>query len=77
MKVSQLSRLVFVVSDATEELVNFNATLDGQWLRFSNDKGRTFIYKMDEHCQPGKHELKISVEDCVGNVAEKIYLFTR
>ena len=77
MKVSQLSRLVFVISDATEELVNFNATLDGQWLRFSNDKGKTFIYKMDEHCPPGKHELKISIEDCVGNVAEKIYHFTR
>ena len=77
MKMSQLNKLVFVINDDTEELFDFNATLDGQWLLFSNDKGRTFIYKMDEHCSPGKHELKISVADCVGNIAEKTYHFTR
>ncbi len=77
MKVTKLNRLAFVVSDATEVLVNFTALLDGQWLRFSNDKGKTFIYQMDEHCPPGKHELKISVADCVGNIAEKTYRFTK
>jgi murein DD-endopeptidase MepM/ murein hydrolase activator NlpD len=74
---AKLNRIAFVIADATEELLNFNAVLDGQWLRFSNDKGRTFIYKFDEHCPPGSHELKISVEDCVGNITEKIYHFTR
>jgi hypothetical protein len=77
MNVAKLNRLVFVITDATEELENFSARLDGKWLRFSNDKGRTFIYKMDEHCGPGTHELKISVADCVGNTTEKTYHFTR
>lgn len=77
MKASKLSRIAFVIKDNTEELENFRAELDGKWLRFSNDKGKTFIYKFDEHCEPGEHELKISVEDCVGNRTEKVYRFTR
>jgi murein DD-endopeptidase MepM/ murein hydrolase activator NlpD len=77
MHAGKLNRLAFVVTDNTEELLNFTALLDGKWLRFSNDKGKTFIYKFDEHCLPGKHELKISVADCVGNTIEKIYHFTR
>ena len=77
MHATKLNRLAFVIVDATEELINFTALLDGQWLRFSNDKGRTFIYKFDEHCPPGAHELIISVEDSTGNKAEKTYHFTR
>ena len=71
------SRIAFVIIDNTEELLKFNATIDGKWIRFSNDKGKTFIYKFDEHCTPGVHELKIGVEDCVGNRTEKTYRFTR
>lgn len=76
MRVNQSSRLIFVITDNTEE-VNFTATLDKQWLRFSNDKGKTFIYKMDDHCSIGKHELILTAIDCVGNKTEKIYHFTR
>ncbi len=77
IKASKLSRIAFVILDNSEELLNFRAELDGKWLRFSNDKGKTFIYKFDEHCQPGEHELKISVEDLVGNKTEKVYRFVR
>jgi len=77
MNCSKLKRLVFVISDNTEELKNFKATLDGRWLRFSNDKGRSFIYPFDEQCAPGTHELILSVEDQVGNRTEKIFHFTR
>ncbi len=77
MKATKLNRIAFVIKDNTEELENFRAELDGKWLRFSNDKGKTFIYKLDEHCPPGEHELKISVEDCVGNKTERVYNFTR
>lgn len=77
MKASKLNRIAFIIKDNTEELQNFRAELDGKWLRFSNDKGKTFIYKFDEHCPPGAHELKISVEDCVGNKTERVYNFTR
>ncbi len=77
MNVGKLNRIAFVVKDNTKELVNFKAYLDGKWLRFSNDKGSAFIYKFDDYCSPGAHELKISVEDCVGNKAERTYHFTR
>ena len=77
MNASRLSRLLFVVTDDTEELGKFTAMLDGQWLRFSNDKGRNFIYKFDENCPPGPHELVITAEDQVGNITQKTYNFTR
>ncbi|MFM2326508.1 MAG: hypothetical protein RIR31_710 [Bacteroidota bacterium] len=77
MNCSKLSALKFVIVDNTEEIKSFAATLDGNWLRFSNDKGRTFVYTFDEMCQPGEHELKIIVKDQVGNITEKIYHFTR
>jgi murein DD-endopeptidase MepM/ murein hydrolase activator NlpD len=76
MNSSKQSRIVFVVRDNTEE-IKFTATLDGNWLRFSNDKGSRFIYDFDEMCQPGEHELKIIAEDQVGNISEKVYHFTR
>ena len=77
MNAAKLNRIVFVIRDETDELRNFRAELDGKWLRFSNDKGKTFIYNFDEHCTEGEHELKISVEDCAGNKVEKVYKFTR
>ena len=77
MDCSKQNRIAFVISDNAEELKNFNATLDGKWLRFSNDKGRTFVYRFDEMCPPGHHELVISVEDMVGNRTQRIYYFTR
>jgi hypothetical protein len=73
---SKQNHIAFVVRDNTEE-IKFTATLDGNWLRFTNDKGGRFIYQFDEMCPPGEHELKIVAEDQVGNVAEKTYKFTR
>ena len=77
MNCSKLSAIKFVILDNTEEIKNFTATLDGNWLRFSNDKGKTFIYVFDDKCAPGEHELKIVAEDQVGNVAERVYHFTK
>jgi Peptidase family M23 len=77
MNCAKLSVLKFVIIDNTEEIKKFTATLDGNWLSFSNDKGKTFIYVFDEMCTPGQHELKIIAEDQVGNVNEKVYNFTR
>jgi murein DD-endopeptidase MepM/ murein hydrolase activator NlpD len=71
------SRIVFIIKDNLDVFKNFRAELDGKWLRFTNDKGKSFIYNFDEHCPPGKHELKISVQDEAGNVAIQVYDFTR
>ncbi len=77
MNCSKQSRIVFVVKDNTEDLKSFTALLDGNWLRFSNDKGTRFIYEFDEMCPKGEHELKVIAEDMVGNITERVYKFTR
>lgn len=69
--------IVFVPKDNNDELKNFRAELDGKWLMFTNDKGRSYIYHFDKNCPPGKHVLKVSVEDEAGNVTEKVLNFTR
>jgi hypothetical protein len=56
---------------------SFRAELDGRWLMFSNDKARSFIYSFDEQCPYGVHELKVRVEDIVGNVTEKTWWFKK
>jgi murein DD-endopeptidase MepM/ murein hydrolase activator NlpD len=74
---AKASRILFTVKDNYDKFGNFRATLDGKWLRFTNDKGRTFIYNFDEKCPPGEHELKIHVEDEAGNVTERVFQFKR
>ncbi|MHA4808339.1 M23 family metallopeptidase [Flavitalea flava] len=74
---SHSSRIAFTVKDNLGSIRSFRAELDGKWLCFTNDKGLAYIYKFDEHCQAGKHELKIAVEDEAGNRAEKKYSFIR
>ena len=74
---SKATRIVFTVNDNLARFKNVRAELDGKWLRFTNDKGRNFIYRFDERCGSGDHELKIHVEDEAGNIAEERYRFTR
>ena len=77
MNTAKISRIIFTVTDNTEVIKKFTALLDGNWIRFSNDKGRNFIYDFDEHCSAGEHELIIIAEDQVGNKTEKKYHFIR
>jgi hypothetical protein len=74
---SRASGISITVRDNLEAFKNFRAELDGKWLRFTNDKGKTFHYRFDERCPPGQHELKIYVEDEAGNATTKVYRFTR
>lgn len=71
------SRIVFQPKDNFGVIKSFRAELDGQWLRFTNDKGRSFIYIFDERCPYGTHELKVTVEDLAGNVTTKNWWFKR
>jgi len=71
------TRIAFSIKDNLGALRNFRAELDGKWLCFTNDKNLAFIYKFDEHCPPGRHLLKVSVEDVAGNRTTKEYNFTR
>jgi hypothetical protein len=71
------SRIAVLVQDNYKKIKNFRATLDGNWLLFSNDKARAFIYHFDEHCPAGKHELKIYAEDEAGNAGSLTLHFVR
>jgi len=74
---SRASGVAFTIKDNFDSYKNFRAELDGKWLLFTNDKGKAFIYKFDEHCPRGKHQLKISVEDEAGNKTIKTFKFIR
>ena len=76
VNLSPASRIVFTPTD-NSGIKSFHAELDGKWLMFTNDKGRSWIYRFDEQCPFGVHELKVRVEDIVGNVTEKIWWFKK
>lgn len=76
LNLSSLSRIVFTPTD-NFGVRSFRAELDGEWLKFSNDKGRSHIYIFDGQCPYGVHELKVWVEDIVGNITEKTWWFKR
>ncbi len=73
---SPSKRILFTPAD-NFGIKSFRAELDGQWLRFTNDKGRNWIYRFDERCPNGIHELRVTVEDIVGNKTVKSWWFKK
>ncbi len=71
------SRITVQVRDNYRKIKNFRATLDGNWLLFSNDKAKGYMYFFDKHCLPGRHELKIYAEDEAGNFNSFVLHFVR
>ncbi len=76
VNLSSSSRIIFTPTD-NFGIKSFRAELNGQWLRFTNDKSRNWIYIFDERCPYGVHELKVTVEDIVGNTTTKSWWFKR
>lgn len=76
VNLSAARRIVFVPSD-NFGIKSFRAELDGEWLRFTNDKSRAWIYIFDKRCPYGVHELTVTVEDIAGNITEKTWWFKR
>jgi hypothetical protein len=73
INLQKATRIVFTPKDNLNVIKNFRAELNGQWLRFTNDKGKTWIYKFDEKFPHGEHQLKVIVEDVAGNITTKIW----
>ena len=73
---SPASRIVFTPTD-NSGIRSFHAELDSNWLMFTNDKGRSWIYNFDEQCPYGVHHLKLRVVDMVGNITEKTWWFKK
>jgi hypothetical protein len=76
INLSSAKKLVFTPND-NFGIKKFRGTLNGAWLRFTNDKGRNWIYQFDEKCPYGVHELKVLVEDLVGNTMVKSWWIKR
>ena len=76
INLSAASRILFSPTD-NFGIKGFRATLNGQWLRFTNDKGRHWIYIFDERCPYGVHHLEVTVEDIAGNITKKSWWFKR
>jgi hypothetical protein len=70
---SRASRIVFIPKDNFNTIRDLRVELDGQWLRFSNDKGKAWIYSFDEKFPRGEHELKVTVVDEAGNTTVKTW----
>jgi hypothetical protein len=77
INVSALSRLAFTPTDNFGAIKSFRAELNGSWIRFTNDKGRSWIYRFDQRCPYGVHKLTVTVEDLVGNVTTKTWWIKR
>ncbi|MCX8020578.1 MAG: peptidoglycan DD-metalloendopeptidase family protein [Chitinophagaceae bacterium] len=76
VNLSRSRKIIFYPVDNTG-IKHFRAELNGKWLRFTNDKGKAWIYEFDENCPFGTHHLKVKVEDLAGNVTEKEWWFRR
>jgi hypothetical protein len=71
------SSIIIEARDNFGAVKKFRGEIDGQWIRFTNDKGSPYIYNFDERCPYGIHQIKIMVEDLVGNTAVRTYWFKR
>lgn len=76
VNLSAASRIIFTPTD-NYGVKKFRATLNGKWIRFTNDKSRNWIYNFDERCPYGVHELMVTVEDLAGNTTTRAWWFRR
>jgi hypothetical protein len=74
---SAVSAIIFRPSDNFGEIKNFRAEIDSSWVRFTNDKEKSFVYRFDESFEYGIHHLKVTAEDLVGNKTEKEWWFKK
>ena len=74
---TRATRIVFTPKDNMGDIKKFRAEVNGQWLRFTNDKGKTWIYTFDEYFPPGTHELKVHIQDVAGNITTKTWTVRR
>ncbi len=74
--VKKKKSISIAASDNVDEVKAFTAFLDGNWLMFSR-KNDTFTHTFDDRTSPGRHELRVIVEDEAGNIAERNYSFIK
>ncbi len=76
LDLSPLNRIIFTPVDEYR-VQKFSAWLNGKWIRFTNDKSSHWVYRFDERCPYGVHELRVRAEDMAGNSTEKTWWIKR
>lgn len=76
VNLSAARQLQFTPTD-NSGIQSFRAELNGRWLRFTNDKSRSWIYRFDEQVPYGVYQLRVTVEDLAGNTSTKSWWFKR
>lgn len=77
VNLNKATRISFTPTD-NYGIADFRVEVDGKWLRFTNDKGRTWIYNFsDGRIAAGQHELTVIVTDVAGNITRRSWQFVR
>lgn len=73
---SKASTIRFAVKEESTSVKEFRAELDGKWMLFE-PYGGVYVYKFDERCGKGKHELVVKTKDENENERVVKYEFVR
>lgn len=73
---SKASNIRFAVKEETTSVKDFRAELDGKWILFE-PFGGVYVYKFDEYCGKGRHDLVVKVKDENDNERVERFSFTR
>ena len=76
VNLNKASRITFTPTD-NFGIADFRAEVNGKWLRFTNDKGRTWVYDFDSRVPAGVHDLTVTVTDIAGNKTTRSWKFSR
>ncbi len=76
VNLNKASRITFTPTD-NFGIADFRAEVNGKWLRFTNDKGRTWVYNFDSRVPAGVHDLTVTVTDIAGNKTTRSWKFSR
>lgn len=76
VNLNKASRITFAPTD-NFGIADFRAEVNGKWLRFTNDKGRTWVYNFDSKVPAGVHDLNVTVTDIAGNKSTRSWKFSR
>lgn len=77
INLSGAKSIVFTPADNFNVIRNFRVELNGEWLRFTNDKSRNWIYRFDDKFPYGVHELTATATDLAGNTTVKSWWVKR
>ncbi|HEY0175003.1 MAG TPA: M23 family metallopeptidase [Pedobacter sp.] len=75
---SRIPKMIFKIRDNLSGIKSFNGYIDGNWVLMEFDtKTATLWHSFDDRTGPGKHQLKLVVEDMKDNIRTYSINFTK